>query len=68
MFPSPYLRGQLLGGATDIDGRHRIENVPYGRHTIQAAYLGYQNAIMDNIIVGSGKKVILNIEMTENVQ
>ena len=34
------------GTVTDIDGKFVIENVPTGRHDIQASYLGYDPTVV----------------------
>lgn len=51
------------GAATDFDGHFRINNVPVGRYTIKVQYTGYLQALMPNIIVNSGKEIILNLEL-----
>ncbi len=57
----------LLGSVTDLDGNFKIEDVPVGRHTIKVAYLGYESKTFTNLLVGSGKELIQNIELTESV-
>ena len=57
----------LLGTVTDIDGKFKIENVPVGRHEIKVSYLGYESKTLPNQLIGSGKELILNIELTESV-
>src|SRR3972149_11910262 len=57
---------KFVGTTAAIDGYFRIEGVALGRHTIKASYLGYKEGIISNIIVNSGKEVILNIEMEES--
>lgn len=55
------------GVTTDVDGQFRLENIEVGRHMIQVNYLGYEPTTMSNIIVTSGKEVILNIELEESI-
>ncbi|HET6243008.1 MAG: TonB-dependent receptor [Bacteroidetes bacterium] len=57
---------QFIGAATDIEGKFRLERVPVGRHKLKISYLGYKEIVL-NIIVGSGKEIVLNIEMDESV-
>lgn len=58
----------LVGGsAADADGFYRIENIPFGRYTVVASFLGYNKAVFQNIIVNAAKETILNIEMDESV-
>ncbi len=57
----------LLGTTTDFDGTFRLENISLGRQDLQFTYLGYEDVILNDIIVNAGKEVILNIEMEESV-
>lgn len=52
--------------ATDENGEYKLENVPVGRHTVQAEYMGYSGFMSENVILGSAKELILAIELTEN--
>lgn len=51
---------------TDEQGRFRLENVPIGRVGIQALYLGYEPLTVSNIVVNSGKEVVLQLQMQES--
>lgn len=57
----------LVGAATNGEGEFVIHDVPVGRHDIEASYIGYDNAILTEILVGSVKEVILNIEISEGL-
>jgi hypothetical protein len=57
----------LIGSTTDVDGKFRIENVPVGRRAIKITSIGYNEAILSNLIVTSGKEVVLTIELQEKV-
>ena len=56
----------LIGTATDVNGKFRLENIPIGRITIQLSYLGYEAKIIPNIEVNSGKEVVLNVNLQES--
>jgi hypothetical protein len=56
------------GTSTDANGNFRIENVPIGRVALQATYLGYETLTMPNLVVNSGKEVVLALEMHESAQ
>ena len=56
----------LIGVVTDVDGNFRLNNVPVGRVTLQVNYLGYESQTIPNIVVTSGKEVILNLALTES--
>ncbi|MCE7065600.1 TonB-dependent receptor [Dyadobacter sp. CY326] len=56
----------IMGGATNVDGDFRIENVPVGRHAFKISSMGYDDAFLQEINVGSGKEVELNIKLRES--
>ncbi len=55
------------GGVTDVYGEFRIENVPVGRHQLRFTYVGYEPAQINELMVGSGKEVVLNIALKESL-
>jgi len=57
----------FIGSSTDLDGNFRLENVPVGRQTIKVSYLGYNTRELPNILVTSGKEMILTISLQESV-
>lgn len=57
----------LVGTMTNGRGEFRIENVPVGRVSLKLTYMGYEEKIVPNILVNSGKEVVLNLEMQESV-
>jgi hypothetical protein len=59
--------GMNRGSVTDEDGRFKIDGVPVGRVSIEVSYLGYAPVFLDNLILSSGKELILTIEMEEQV-
>lgn len=54
-----------MGTITDMDGYFVLEDVPVGRYTIQVSFLGYEPAILSEVLIGSGKEVVLNIKLKE---
>lgn len=56
----------VQGAATDAEGNFRIEHVPVGRHAFRITSVGYDDAFLQEIGVGSGKEVELNIRLTES--
>lgn len=60
--------GNQKGTVTDIDGKFRLDGVPVGRASLSISYLGYQQVDMGDLIVTSGKEVILNISMQESIE
>ena len=57
----------VKGGVSDVQGNFRITAVPVGRRAIKISYLGYEDAFLNNLIVSTGKEVVLNVEMHERV-
>ena len=57
----------LVGATTDQHGQYRIDNVPVGRKTLHYSYLGYEEAAIPNVLLGSGKEMILDVELVESV-
>ncbi len=55
----------IIGGVTDVDGYFRIEHVPVGRHSLAVSSIGYEGKTLPNITVGTGKEVVLEVELTE---
>ena len=56
----------IIGGVTDTEGNFRIEKVPVGRHSFKITSMGYDDAFVQEINVGSGKEVELSIKLTES--
>lgn len=61
------LNSDMPGTSTDIDGKFRLEKVPVGRHSLRITSLGYEDAFLNNIVLGSGKEVVLTVELHEKV-
>lgn len=57
----------LLGGVTDEEGNFRIDNVPVGRRSLRVSYVGYEERMIPNLLIGSGKEVVMDIEIVESV-
>lgn len=55
------------GASTDMDGYFKIENVSVGRITLRVTCLGYEPCVIPNIIVGTGKEAMVNVEMQESL-
>ncbi|HYG40105.1 MAG TPA: TonB-dependent receptor [Cytophagales bacterium] len=55
------------GTTTDTDGRFRLSNVPVGRQSFKVSFLGYEDIILNEISVTSGKELILNLEIVESI-
>lgn len=58
----------LIGTATDVNGVFRFDNIPLGRIAVNISYLGYENKTISDIVVNSGKEVVLDLTMQESVK
>ncbi len=63
---SVFIVGTKLGSKTKADGEFRIENVPVGRHELRVICGGYETITQD-ILVTSGKQVVVTIPMKAKV-
>ncbi len=57
----------IVGVTTDVDGQFKINKVPVGTHAIKVSFIGYKELTLPNIIVNSGKEVVLSIAIEEDI-
>lgn len=57
----------LLGTTTDLDGNFKLLQIPVGTHTLRISFVGYKEINIPNIVVNSGKEVVLTIPVEEDV-
>ena len=57
----------VIATISDLDGYYRLENVPLGRQTVKATYVGYEQFVMPGVPVTSGKEIVLDVAMKESV-
>ena len=55
------------GTITDTNGRFRLEKVAIGRVGIKVSYIGYQDVVLNELNLSTGKELVLNIELEEKV-
>lgn len=58
----------LLGTTSDLDGYFTIKAVPLGRASIKISYIGFEDKLIPNLVVISGKETVLDIEMKESFE
>ncbi len=56
-----------IGSATDANGNFKLAEVPVGRQTIRINMVGYEPIVLSNILVTSGKELVLSIEAEESI-
>ena len=57
----------VIGSISNELGKFKLAEVPLGRYTIKASYLGYEDVVLSNIVLTSGKEIVLNLEMQEKI-
>lgn len=55
------------GATTDPDGNFRIEGVPVGRISLSVTYIGYEEELLPNILLTSGKETVLDLTLKESL-
>ncbi len=53
------------GTTTDDEGNFRFDKLPVGRYALQITYVGYEDAVLTELLLGSAKEVVLTVEITE---
>jgi hypothetical protein len=64
-----YIEGSnpIIAAVSDTVGNYKLKNVPLGRHTITISYLGYNKISIPEVLVGSGKEVVLDVDLKEDI-
>ncbi len=57
-----------VGCTSDLDGFFKLENVAVGRCGIKVSYLGYKTKVLENMVLKSGKELVLTIELEEKYE
>ncbi|WP_258100326.1 TonB-dependent receptor [Marinoscillum pacificum] len=57
----------VKGAISDIDGNFSITNLPIGRHSIKVSFVGYEDAFVNDILLGTGKETIIKVSLTEQL-
>lgn len=55
------------GTLSNEEGEFRLEGISLGRHSVQVRYLGYETVSRANLIVTTGKEVVLQLGMDEKI-
>lgn len=59
------LKNTTQGTQTDDNGYFRLEKVPVGRHQLEISSVGFETQNISEILVESGKEVVLEIRLQE---
>ncbi len=56
-----------ISGYTDKNGKFRVPNIPIGRRKLTVSSVGYQDVVINELLVTSGKEVTLNLAIIEKI-
>ncbi|MBK8627335.1 MAG: carboxypeptidase-like regulatory domain-containing protein [Saprospiraceae bacterium] len=56
------------GTITDENGQYTLSDLAPGRYEVRVSYVGYKDVIVPNVVVTSGKEVILDLAMEEDLK
>ena len=56
-----------LGTGTDAEGRFRLTGVPVGRIKLRVTSVGYQDLVLNDVVVSAGKEVVLEVSLSESL-
>jgi hypothetical protein len=59
--------GKASATMSNKDGGFSLHSVPVGRLSLLISYTGYETIILPNVVVNSGKEVVLSIDMQQAV-
>jgi hypothetical protein len=57
----------FTGTSSNAEGKFRLENVNVGRVSLKVSFIGYKDVYLNNLTLNTGKELVLEIEMDENV-
>ena len=55
----------MRGTSTDTDGKFRFEDLPVGRYTLKVSYVGYEDAVLSELNLGSARELVVEIDLRE---
>jgi hypothetical protein len=57
----------IKGVSTDVDGKFKITEIAAGRYDLKISFMGYKERVISNVQVTTGKEVVLDIFLEENI-
>lgn len=58
----------LRGTTTDVDGNFRFEELAVGRYVLRVSYVGYEEAVLPEIFLGSAREVVISVDIRERTE
>ena len=59
--------GTTLATISDTEGNFVINDVPVGRHSVRATFIGYEPVLLKEQLVTSGKELVLTLKIRESI-
>jgi hypothetical protein len=56
----------LVGTITDLNGEFQLKNVALGRQSIEVRYIGYHSRTISNLLLTSGKELVVQVQLEES--
>lgn len=57
----------IIGAVSDLNGNYSLKNIPTGRKNFSISFLGYEEVFLNEIVVGSGHEVIVDVQLRESL-
>jgi hypothetical protein len=57
----------IKGTMTNSRGEFNLTEIPIGRHNVKISLFGYEDQVLSNVLLTSGKEVFLTIELEEQI-
>ncbi|MDR0926512.1 MAG: carboxypeptidase-like regulatory domain-containing protein [Ignavibacteria bacterium] len=61
------VNGKNIGTYTDSLGEFSFKNIPIGRYNLYVRVSGYDNIVINNVLVNSAKEAVLEVSLIEKV-
>ncbi len=56
----------IVGAITDVNGNYKLKSISIGRQSFKISYIGYEDVYLKEVLVESGRELVLNVAMQEN--
>jgi hypothetical protein len=56
----------IKGTTTNMNGEFHLERIPVGRVDLEIKFMGYEDLVVPNVLLSSGKEMVLELEMRES--
>ncbi len=58
----------LVGVSTNEEGKFSFSKVPVGKQSLKISFIGYKEAVMQNLSVNAGKELVLTVSLEEDIK